>query len=1009
MRNLILITVILACYSCSNVSKEISYEVKVDNVENADISLNGIWKLTLDPPDDFYKNEVLPEQWQDAEVPNELLAQGFMIEMDKPFVYKRPIDIPNDFAGNRILLNFKAINNLAKVYVNGTYVTKHQGGFTEWHCDITDFVEPGKKAWLAVEVTNISREISFNGKAQRPTGGIVRDVLLQARPKAFMPFIIVSSPFDDSFTNATLQITGLVNNPSDEVMASFQLFDPDNKKVALKNNSLNLSEELVYFSVPVENPVKWDAEHPNLYRLQVTIEGNGQNKTSYSKQIGFRDIRFDEQNNLLINGKITKLRGGNRHLSNPTGGKTPTREYEYLDTKLAKEANLNFFRTSHYPPGEGLLTECDKQGMYVTVESAIVDVGKSNRPSRGMESDPDETKHFLSQLKEMILTHGSHPSAIVWSTANESVYGLNFQLSYEFCKQLDPSRPVISSYQVRKDTNHASYDIYSDHYPKWNKDYSDVFMPTIYDEWMHALGHTSHEWFHDPNGRDYWGRSLDIAWSNLFPTATGSIGGAIWNYIDDVTYYPEPLGEAPKARRSHADAKASRMYMEKPEGNVFGVARWGIIDEWRRKKPEHWNAKKAYSPIKISQTRLSSFTPNQALALEVNNRYDHTRLDEISMKITYNGESKTMNCPPIEARQKGSLGIPAFNWKEGTAFLLEFYNRDKELVDIYRVALGEEKPVQIEKPGGKVKVETTAELITIKGDRVEYHINPKTGLFISAQVNGENIELDGPYTHIYSLEEYGKSNPITMQTRPNSVIYDAPVPSKWILKDYKIESSENGVKISVEGKLEEITVIYTYTVGGNGRMNIDYHFSDIPELETPDKNIDYKSGHQNIGERNLETGIKFIVGDNFDELAWNRKGYWSYYPEDHISTLSDRVPLFITEKPVYRQHPNQPWRMDVHDWYYQGVEVPDGKLLPRVAQGAKVGIYNYDLLDDQKQLLSVLGDGESTTVRYNRDRDRQYYLYILDTYDVNLRWGNYSAFNLHTSEKSGKAMLQLGN
>jgi hypothetical protein len=101
--------------------------------------------------------------------------------------------------------------------------------------------------------------------------------------------------------------------------------------------------------------------------------------------------------------------------------------------------------------------------------------------------------------------------------------------------------------------------------------------------------------------------------------------------------------------------------------------------------------------------------------------------------------------------------------------------------------------------------------------------------------------------------------------------------------------------------------------------------------------------------------------------------------------------------------------MDVHDWYYQGVNVPEGKLLPRVAQGAKMGIYNYSLLDDQQQLLSVLGDGASTTVRYNKERDRKYYLYILDTYDVNLRWGNYSAFKPHTPERAGKAMLQLGN
>ena len=100
--------------------------------------------------------------------------------------------------------------------------------------------------------------------------------------------------------------------------------------------------------------------------------------------------------------------------------------------------------------------------------------------------------------------------------------------------------------------------------------------------------------------------------------------------------------------------------------------------------------------------------------------------------------------------------------------------------------------------------------------------------------------------------------------------------------------------------------------------------------------------------------------------------------------------------------------MDVHDWYYQGVKVPEGKLLPRVAQAAKVGIYNYDLMSNQQTLISVLGDGNSSTVRYNRDRDRQYYLYILDTYDVNLRWGNYTASVPHTSERAGNAKLQLG-
>lgn len=451
------------------------------------------------------------------------------------------------------------------------------------------------------------------------------------------------------------------------------------------------------------------------------------------------------------------------------------------------------------------------------------------------------------------------------------------------------------------------------------------------------------------------------------------------------------------------------MYMKKPAGNVFGVARWGLIDEWRRKKPEHWNAKKAYSPIRVSRTRLPDFTPNQPLEMEVYNRYDHTVLDEITMKITYQGQSKTVSCPPIEPRRKGMLSIPAFDWKEESAFNLEFYDGKNEMVDAYRVALGEEKPVQIEKPTGRVKVIKTADLLTLKGGKTECHINPKTGLFVSALVDGKKVKMDGPYSHIFSLAEYGKVNPNTGQASPHSVMYDAPAPSEWNLKEYTVEKTENGVEIEVEGSLGHLEVHYTYSIGGNGRIDIDYHFSGIPEIETLNKQEDYKHRRNEIGSRCLESGIRFNVGDNFDELSWNRKGYWSCYPEGHISALSDSVPLFSTVRPVYRQRPTQPWRMDVHDWYYQGVKIPEGKLIPRVSQAAKMGVYNYDLVHNKQRQLSVVGDGNSTTVRYNKARDRQYYLYILDTYDVNLRWANYIANYPHTSERVGKAMLQIGN
>ncbi len=976
-------------------------DVVVSGVRQARISLDGVWKFSLNPPAEFWKNNIDPDSWQDIAVPGDIWAQGFKFDTDMPIAYKQKIEIPADYKGQRILLHFDAVHNLATVWVNGVEVTTHQGGFTPWDCDITEYVEPGKSSWIALRVTDLKREISFNGKAQRAIGGLTRSVELRARPMTFFQLPIVSSPFDDEFQNATLKVVGRVTSPTKKATASFRLFDPSGKEVKLPNTTIPLDKEVASFTVPVEKPIQWDAEHPNLYRLEITVKAPGQSTASYSKQIGFRDIRFDTSNNLLINGKIVKLRGANRHLSNPTGGKVPTSEYEQLDTELAKEANLNFFRTSHYPPGTGLLDNCDQLGIYVTVESAIVDAGKSIRPSKDMQDDTASTKHFLSQLEEMLLNYGSHPSAIIWSTANESVYGLNFLESYKLCKELDPSRPVIASYQMKEDDKHESYDVKSSHYPKWNRDFTQVEMPTIYDEWMHVPGHGANEWIHDPNGRDYWGRSLDKAWTNLFP-ADGSIGGAIWNYIDDVTYLPDPIKITGKGPHRFVNPEDVRMATPVGTGNVFGVARWGIIDEWRRKKPEFWNTKKAYSPIKLLTREVSTFEEDKPLVLPVQNRFDHTDLGEISMKVSYNGKSKIVKCASLAPHATGELKIPADNWQTGTELGIEFLDPYQRVVDIYTIAIGNKEPAAINLLNGGAQIEKHGNQLQISGEQFTFDINMETGLFESYTTAGVKQAFVGPYLHLYQLEEYFHESPENNQVRGMTTIYDGPELATWKLKSIAIDEINNIVHVAVKGNYAEIEASYTYIIGNNGRLDVDYAFSNIPALETPNK---IREGE---GPLTLEAGIKFQMNDAIDELAWKRKGYWSYYPEGHLGALSGRVPMFTEKKPVYRQYPDQPWEMDVHDWFYQGVNVPEGKLMPNIARAARLGIYEYSLIDkESKTSLTVYGNGINIAGRFNQAADMNYYLFILDTLDYHLRWGNYSAQYRPETERKGKVQLIL--
>lgn len=181
---------------------------------------------------------------------------------------------------------------------------------------------------------------------------------------------------------------------------------------------------------------------------------------------------------------------------------------------------------------------------------------------------------------------------------------------------------------------------------------------------------------------------------------------------------------------------------------------------------------------------------------------------------------------------------------------------------------------------------------------------------------------------------------------------------------------------------------------------MEYAFTNIPPLVAVNK------VHEGSGQITLEAGIKFKMDDSFERLSWDRKGYWTYYPSDHMGALKGSVPLFTEAKPLWRQYPKQPWEMDVHDWFYQGVDVPAGKLMPNIAKSAKMGIYSYTLSAQSGGALTVYGDGNDLSARFMRVANGDYELQLLDTLDYRLRWGNYTAMYPIASERKGTVRLE---
>src|SRR5574340_311330 len=128
------------------------------------------------------------------------------------------------------------------------------------------------------------------------------------------------------------------------------------------------------FVTHVSQPLPWSAEKPQLYRLRVELRRGGTTIERIERNLGFRNIEIRGRQ-VYVNGKRVKLAGACHHETDPLTGRADTARHAQTDVRLLKEANLNYIRTSHYPPNAELLDGADRLGMYVEVEAPFCWVG----------------------------------------------------------------------------------------------------------------------------------------------------------------------------------------------------------------------------------------------------------------------------------------------------------------------------------------------------------------------------------------------------------------------------------------------------------------------------------------------------------------------------------------------------------------------------------------------------------------------------------------------------------
>jgi beta-galactosidase len=404
-----------------------------------------------------------------------------------PGWYRTKFNIEEKYKGKRIFIEFEAVSLEAKVWVNGKEVGMHQGGYTAFSFDITNYIQFGKSNTLAVRADNSNNPKVAPWMADEKKafpfsfdygiyGGIYRDVWISITDPVKIEKVF-NTPSIGGQAPASVAIQTKVKNYSKksmEVELNTTILDPKGTKVSSLKSKKTIApgEQVTYnqMETALGNVQLWDVKNPNLYKVNSTISYDGRVVDEYESIFGIRYYTFANNQPFSMNDKKFLIRGTNRHQDMEGLGYALPNEQHWADVRLMKDAGFNFIRHAHYPCDVEFSKACNELGMMLWLEIPV---------TCSTSDDPDFLINAKQQLTEMIEEHYNDPSVVVWGIGNESdrsgttEANINriFTELVKTAKIADKNRPVTGC-NYRFESNQKIVDTYSPQ--DWSGWYSGV-------------------------------------------------------------------------------------------------------------------------------------------------------------------------------------------------------------------------------------------------------------------------------------------------------------------------------------------------------------------------------------------------------------------------------------------------------------------------------------------------------------------------------------------------------
>ena len=457
-----------------------------------EVLLRDGWRFKLGPesatelqaePDATWTTVSVPHTWnrvgyyKDAPASHINTAQNVVTTLGVGW-YKLAFTPPANLAGMESFLQFDAASRIATVWLNGILLGTHKGGFSRFRLDTTAALKPGQENRLTVKVDNTKPAPGSSTADVLPLtgdffvyGGLYRPVSLVFTRKMHLDLMdngssgVYAKTTTLASGRAQVEIRARVRNDSEQSgtgMLRILLMDSMGNVAAQQEQSVatepaSAAESIASLVVP--HPHLWQGvEDPYLYRLVVELsDKSGQLVDRVSFPFGIRQVRFDPNEGLFLNGKHVTVHGVGYHQDREGKGWASEPADVAADEATMREMGVTGIRLTHYQHGQPIHDLADRDGLVLWDEIPLVSqwtLGESLQPTEGLRDNARQ------QLRELIAQNFNHPSVITWSIGNEIDFGNSIpafvgnktgaipdplpllkelnQLAHE----LDPSRPT---------------------------------------------------------------------------------------------------------------------------------------------------------------------------------------------------------------------------------------------------------------------------------------------------------------------------------------------------------------------------------------------------------------------------------------------------------------------------------------------------------------------------------------------------------------------------------------